>query len=33
MNWKPIVRLAVHAVLAALDLYCATRPKKPLKTY
>lgn len=29
MNWKPLVRLAVHAILAAMDLYCTTRPKKP----
>lgn len=31
MNWdlKPLLRVAVHVVLMAMDLYCSTRPRKP----
>ncbi len=29
MNWKPIIRLSIHLLLAAIDLYCASRPEKP----
>lgn len=29
MNWKPLVKIAVQAILLALDAYCATRKSKP----
>ena len=31
MNWKPLVKLAVQAVLFALDAYCAAKKSKPHK--
>lgn len=31
MNWKPLVKLAVQAVLIALDAYCAAKKSKPTK--
>ena len=29
MNWKPLVKIAVQAILLALDAYCAAKKSKP----
>lgn len=33
MNWKPLVKLAVQAVLFALDAYCASKQARPIKKH